>query len=110
MPEVIYCHQCAKDNPFSRKFCLGCGTPLHLQGNTGDKARTCPDCTQPNPSFAKFCTQCSSPLVSAPSKGPGSNIPLFLNNRQKGGETCPGCGRPAEPFSRLVEREGAKRS
>ncbi len=96
MADVIYCHQCARDNVPSRKFCLKCSSSLLLIGNPGDQARVCRNCHHANPSFARFCVQCSTPVIANPPKSPDSSLPIALrNSRAVGSDACPACGRPA---------------
>lgn len=103
MANVRYCHQCAKDNSPTTKFCYRCQSPLWLQGPKGESPRTCRQCGLNNPAFAKFCEQCSTPLVSNPSKKPEKIVPMAVNNSQAiRGDACPACGRPTELVSQYV--------
>src|SRR5258708_12060313 len=111
MGDVIYCHQCAQDNPDQFKFCRYCGIPLYLQAKPDAETRTCSHCRLTNPSFAKFCMHCSQALVRTPSREPALGIPHVLTNRQKqGSAACPGCGGSAELISQFLNREAAKRT
>jgi hypothetical protein len=106
MAEVRYCHQCARDNAPSRKFCMECRSPLLLIGDSADHPRICRNCEHVNASFAYYCTQCSSPLLVNPPKSRAVNIPIALkNSHATGRDGCPACAKPVSDLVSNYVRE-----
>jgi membrane protease subunit (stomatin/prohibitin family) len=104
----VYCSNCSKKFPSTRKFCPHCGDPYN----------GCPKCGTDNNPNAKRCISCGTPLQAGQVTCPNCNTPLapgstFCGNcgkqLQTSDSSCSRCGTPLAPNVKFCPTCGNKR-